>query len=492
MEDKTGKASNILAARYHHVWEALSREQVEKIHEASLQILEHTGIAMPHGRVQEALAAAGAKVDQKKNKVFFPAAVLMDLLKKAPAGYTLYARNPARDLLLDGRHGYLTLDGCGLQVLDLEGGNVRPSTRQDLAAAVRVADALEQVAFLWPVISAQDSPRREQPLYELATLFANSSKHIQAMTAVSGRMARGSVEMAAAVAGGSRALKERPIISNFVCSISPLSYDRESLEAALVFAAAGIPMGFMTMQIGCSTAPATLAGNLALGNAEIVAGMAALQAVYPGAATFYGSCATVMELRSGGVTCGGPEDFMLQAMSTQMAHYYNVPANIGTFATGAKAPNWHAGVEGSISGSISILAGADMMCGAGLLYGARIFSFEQLLMDCEIFEIIRRTTGGLEINAETLALETIGRVGSEDHYMVEPHTIAHLREMWQPSVINRDSYEKWRDNEKKDALETAREKAKQILLTHEPEPLEDGLELEIEKIINSYQKEGGN
>jgi trimethylamine---corrinoid protein Co-methyltransferase len=293
------------------------------------------------------------------------------------------------------------------------------------------------------------------------------------------------------VAGSEKALRERPIISNFVCSISPLSYDTESLAAALVFAGAGVPVGFMTMQIGCSTAPATLAGNLALGNAEILAGMAALQAVYPGAATFYGSCATVMELRSGGVTCGGPEDFMLQAMSAQMARFYRVPSNIGTFATGAKAPNWHAGVEGSISGCMSILAGADMMCGAGLLYGARIFSFEQLLMDCEIFEIIRRTAGGLKVNAETLALETIGRVGSEDHYMVEPHTIAHLREMWQPSVMNRSTYEKWLADGKKDALETAREKARQILLTHQPEPLEAGLEEEIEEIIKSYNMEKG-
>ena len=487
MADKTKKG--LSAARYHDVWDALNPEQVRKIHEASLHILEHTGMRMPHGQVQEALASAGARVDPQKNKVFFPPAVLENLLKKAPAGYTLYARNPSRDLLLDGKHGYLTLDGCGLQVLDLDRGNVRPSLRQDLADAVRMADALEQIAFLWPVISAQDSPRRVQPLYELATLLLNSSKHIQAMTAVTGRMARGSVEIAASVAGSKKALRERPIISNFVCSISPLSYDTDSLEAALAFAGAGVPTGFMTMQIGCSTAPATLAGNLALGNAEILAGMAALQAVYPGAATFYGSCATVMELRSGGVTCGGPEDFMLQAMSAQMARFYNVPSNIGTFATGAKAPNWQSGVEDSISGCMSVLAGADMMCGAGLLYGARIFSFEQLLMDCEIFEIISRTTGGLEINAETLALETIERVGSEDHYMVEPHTIAHLREMWQPSVMNRSSYEKWLADGKKDALETAREKAKQILLTHEPEPLEEGLSLEIEKIIKGYEGE---
>ncbi len=488
MQKDTGQGGKIAAVAYGNVWDPLTREQVKIIHQASLHILEHTGMSMPHRQVQEALAAAGARVESKTDRVYFPPATVEDMLKKAPVGYTLYARDPSRDLLLDGRHGYLTLDGCGLQVIDLGTEQVRPSTMEDLEAAVRMADSLEQVAFLWPIISAQDRPRRVQPLYELAALLANSGKHAQAMTAVNGPMARGSVEIAAAVAGGSGPLRERPIISNFVCSISPLSYDSDSLEAALVFAGAGIPVGFMTMQISCSTAPSTVAGNLAQGNAELLAGMAALQAVMPGAPTFYGSCATVMELRSGGVTCGGPEDCLLQAMSAQMARFYQVPSNIGTFATGAKASNWHAGVENGISGSMSILAGADMMCGAGLLNGATIFSFEQLLMDCEIFEIIRRTAAGPVINEETLALEAIHRVGPGGHYMLEPHTMAHLRELWQPSVMNRSPYEKWRAQGKRDALETAREKARHILENYFPEPLEKGLSEEIAKIIKSYEK----
>lgn len=483
------KQDEILAAVYRdNLWNPLSPRQVAGIHEASLHILEHTGISLPHGKAQEALSAAGARVDRERGRVYFPPAVVEDLIKKAPQHYTLCARNPARDLPLDGQHGYLTLDGCGLDVLDLEEGQVRPSTKKDLEDAVRAADSLEQVAFLWPTVSAQDCSRRVQPLHELEALLTHSSKHAQAMTAVSGRMARGSLEIAAAVAGGSRALRERPLISTFVCSISPLSYDADSLEAVLVFAGAGIPVGFMTMQISCSTAPATPAGNLAQGNAEILAGMAALQALYPGAPTFYGSCATVMELRSGGVTCGGPEDFMLQALSAQMARHYRVPSNIGTFATGAKASNWHAGVENSISGAMSILAGADMMCGAGLLNGARIFSFQQLLMDCEIFEILRRTAAPLEINSETLALETIHRVGPGGHFMVEPHTIRHLRELWQPRVMNRSPYEKWAAEGRKDALEMAGEKARHILATHVPEPLEEGLIREIRSIIQSYDQ----
>ncbi|MBS3943575.1 MAG: trimethylamine methyltransferase family protein [Dethiobacter sp.] len=129
-----------------------------------------------------------------------------------------------------------------------------------------------------------------------------------------------------------------------------------------------------------------------------------------------------------------------------------------------------------------------MMCGAGLLNGARIFSFEQLLLDCEIYEIIRRTAAAIEISAETLALDTIDQVGSHNHFMSEPHTMAHLREIWQPTLIDRSPYEKWVFDGKKDILETAREKARHILENHRPEPLAPALEREMERLVEFYQQ----
>lgn len=487
----TGKKENnsILSARYNVKWELLQPGQAEAIDEASLKILEQTGIRMPHRGLQKVLMTEGARVGEN-DVIYWPPELVKAALKKAPRGYTLYAPDPQRDLLLDGEKGYLTLDGSGLKVIDFADKSLRLSTKHDLAEATRVADYLNQIAFLWPAVSAQDCPSHTQPLHELATLLTNTTKHIQAMTAVNARSARGSLEIAAAVCGGMDYLKKRPIISNFQCSISPLTYDGEGLEAAFIFARAGIPVGFMTMQSGCATAPATLAGNLALGNAEIIAGMAALQMIFPGAPTFYGSCATVMELKSGNVACGGPEDFALQAMSAQMARYYNIPSNIGTFATGAKAPNWHAGVENAASGAASIFAGADMLCGAGLLNGSSIFSFEQLLLDCEIFDIVRKTAEGITINAETLALDTIDRVGSGNHYMVEPHTLAHLREIWQPSVVDRAPYERWVAAGKRDALENARDQAAEILTNYWPDPLDKDTKREIETIIARYESTG--
>ncbi len=450
----------------------LTEEEVRAIHEASLWIMERTGLSMPLSPERQAQAQdLGLTIDPTTNRVRFPPQVVETALRQVPAGYILAARNPANDLLLDGHHGYLTLDGSGTDVLDVDTGEVRAATKGDLAQAVRLADALPQIAFLWPAVSAADCPAKVQPLHELEVMLSCSSKHIQAMTAVDPLNARGTVEIAAEVAGGREALRRRPIVSNFQCSLSPLAYDGKALEAAFIFAEAGIPTGFMDMTIGCSTAPATLAGNAAMANAEILAGVVLLELFYPGAPTFYGSCATMMELRRGGVTCGGPEDFLLQAAGCQMAHFYGLPANIGTFATGAKSSDWHAGVENAVSGAISQLAGADMMCGAGLLNGARIFSPVQLLLDCEIYDMLRAVTQGFPVNAETLALEVINTVGPRSHFLTEEHTLAHVREVWQPALIDRTPWDDWVKQGRPAAADRARAKAHQILAGHQPEPL---------------------
>jgi len=452
--------------------ELLSGPEIQAIHEASLRIMERTGLVMPLDPEREEQAAdLGLRVDKETRRIHFPPEIVDAALRKAPRSYALCARNPENDILLDSCHGYLSLDGCGTDVVDLESGDVRPSTLADLEAAIRVADALPEISFLWPVVSARDCPANAQPLYELQAMLTQSSKHAQAMTIVEVVNARAAVEIAAEAAGGRKALRDRPIISNFQCSFSPLSYEQSALEAAFVFAEAGIPTGFVVMPIGCGTAPATPAGIAALANAEVLAGVTLLELFYPGAPTFYGSCATMMELRMGGVTCGGPEDLLLQAAGCQLARFYGLPSSIGTFATGAKSGDWHAGVENALSGAVSQICGADMMSGAGLLNAARVFSFEQLVMDCEIFDMVRATVQGIAVTPETLAEEVIHAAGPRGHFLTAAHTRAHLREIWQPKVMDRSSWDEWIKKGRPPVTEKSRDIARRILASHVPEPL---------------------
>jgi len=467
--------------------ELVPETDIRAIHESSLRIMERTGLIMPlNEERREQAANLGLCVDRDTDRIHFPPEVVESALRKAPRSYTLCGRNPENDLVLDGQRGYLSLDGCGTDVADLETGRVRPSSLSDLEAAVRIADALPQVSFLWPVVSARDCPANVQPLYELQAMLTQSSKHAQAMTVVDALNAQASVEIAAEVSGGRKALRERPIISNFQCSFSPLSYERSALEAAFVFAEAGIPTGFVVMPIGCGTAPATPAGIAALANAEVLAGITILELFYPGTPTFYGSCATMMELRLGGVTCGGPEDLFLQAAGCQLAHFYGLPASIGTFATGAKAGDWHAGVENALSGAVSQLCGADLMSGAGLLNAARLFSFEQLIMDCEIHGLVQAFVQGFPVNPETLAEDVIDVAGPHGHFLTAGHTRAHLREIWQPEVMDRTSWDDWIKKGRPSANEKARERAREILASHVPDPL--ACTDRIREIIEDYRR----
>ena len=464
----------------------LDGDQLEKIHAASMTVLQNTGVVMPLADEQyDRLAQAGAMVDRRAKRVRFAEATVMEALALAPSAYTLYGRC-GDELPLDGGQGYLSLDGTGLRIKDLNSGQVRDSTYQDLRNAVRVADALPQISFLWPILSAQDQPHAMQPMYEMYAMLENSGKHIQAMTAADPVAARATVEMAQLVAGGAEALRARPIVSNFQSSLSPLSFDQKALEAALIFARAGAPVGFINMQINCATAPATVAGSLVMGNAEILAGIVFLQLMVPGAPVFYGSYATMMELRQGGITSGGPYDCLLQMGAVQLAHHYKLPANVGTFATGAKTSDWQAGVENCLSGAASILTGADMMCGAGLTNAATVFSFEQLLLDCEIYDMLRLTAEGICFDPDAMALEVIERVGPQNHFMTDPHTMSHLRGIWQPSFSNQQTLDQWLDQGSLTPADKAREKALAILMEHEPPPLAQKTEL-IE-LLAEYEK----
>ena len=477
----------ILPVEWKTGLQLLPKEDIINIHEASLHILEHTGMVMPLGKKRlNGLSDFGLKVDHKTNTVRFPPHIVENALQHAPESYTLHARNPENNLSLDGHHGYLCLDGTGLKVRDLDSGLIRKSTYNDLADAARVADFLPQISFLWPCVSAQDRPTATQPLYELQALMNNSEKHIQAMTAANPLTAKGTVEMAAAVAGGKASLKKKPIISNFQSTISPLTCSANGMEAALIFAEAGVPVGFVTMQIGCATAPATIAGNIALGNAETLAGITFLQLFYPGTPCFYGSYATMMDLKTGGMTGGNPEDFLLQAAAIQLARHYKLPITIGTFGTGAVSDDWRSGVENAISCAVSLFARGDMICGAGLLDGATIFSFEQLIKDCEIYDILRNVSQGMAVTPETLALDDIHHVGPQNHFMVNDHTLKHMHDIWQPTVKGCHSAGVTTVKGGSHSDMAAAEKAREILKSHFPDP-PDNVEL-LKEILDTYDR----
>lgn len=462
----------------------LGVEDLRKIHEATLEIVSTIGVKFPLPRALDIWEAHGARVDRATQIVKIPPALLESALRSAPPAYTLAARDPSQDLLLDGNHVYVGTDGCGVEVIDIATGQKRRSEIRDVADIARVADDLEEVAFHWVSVSAQDCPPETRGLHEILAIWNNSTKHVQTESIYSGREARAAVEMAAVLAGGRDALRRRPLLSIMQCTISPLAHDSGSLEAALIGAEAGCPVGFMTMASCGSTGPVTMAGDLAVGNAEVLSALALIQLAYPGAPVYYAAAQTAMDLRSGAYTGGGPEDFLFGAASNEIAKFYNLPLSMGSFATGAKEPNWQAGLENSLSTFMASASMSDMLLGVGLLNGSTIWSFEQMIMDCEIFSIIRKMMEGIPVNAETLAMDAIREAGPRGDFLTNDHTLRNMRGLWLGSLLDRRPYSIW-ETKKDGARDWAREKAKAILAAHHPAPLDPKLEAELRKIILS-------
>jgi len=482
MAKMAGKIKSITNPRLSlHI---LSPEDVQRIHTATLDVVETVGVRFPSNRALDIWEAHSATIDRDTMIVKVPGHVIEDALRQAPPAYTLAAREPAQDLPLDGDHVFVGTDGCGVQVIDLYTGERRRSVLQDVADIARVADCLEEVAFHWVAVSAQDCPPKTRGLYELRAIWENSTKHVQTESVYSEHEARAAVEMAATIAGGRKALRERPVLSIMQCTAPPLGQDGGSLDAALIGAEAGLPVGFMTMAACLTTGPATLAGNLVVGNAEVISATALIQLAYPGTPVFYAAAQTASDLRTGAYTGGGPEDFLFGAATNVLSDFYDIPLSMGSFATGAKEPDWQAGIENGLSTFMASVVMSDMLLGVGLLHGSRIWSFEQMLMDCEIFDLVHQMMQGIVVDEEALALDAIRAVGPGGNFLAQKHTKRHMRDIWVPQFMDRRPYEAW--EEKRDgARDWARDKARYILATHQPEPLDPQLSAELQRIIAS-------
>ncbi|MCU0483011.1 MAG: trimethylamine methyltransferase family protein, partial [Chloroflexi bacterium] len=187
----------------------------------------------------------------------------------------------------------------------------------------------------------------------------------------------------------------------------------------------------------------------------------------------------------------GPEDLLYKASFVKQARRYRLTVSVGTFAPGAKAPDWQAGLENGLSGMASLLAGADMLSGAGLLHGARVFALEEMVLDAEIFGLLRHFAGGLSTAAEDLAVEVIGAVGPAGNFLAEDHTIATMRRLWQPRMFDRGTWEDWEAAGRATPRDRARDRARALLAAHEPTPLPAGVAAELDRIVAEAERAAG-
>jgi len=460
-----------------------SAEQLDRLKQATLDILETVGVRFPSARALDILAERGCGVDRERQVVTFPPQLVLDAMATAPRYFTLGARETDCELSLQDDVTYCTTDGCGTEVVDWETGEKRRSTKADLARITRLQDYLSSISFWWPTVSAGEHGETAQ-LHELDAGWNNTVKHLQGM--VNGeREARYAVEMAQAVAGGAAELRRRPLLSDLIGTISPLTQDADGIEAALVFAEAGVPVTFVTMPTLGTTAPATRAGAFAVGAAELVSATVLLQLAYPGAPVAHSIMQSYADPRTGGFV-SFPLDGRCRFLATELAHHWGVPSEAACCGTDAKASGtWQAAVEDAMDLAEFAWEGSDLAPSIGLIDVYTVFTPEELVLGDDLYHRARYAIMEMDFDDEALALDTIAAVGPGGHYLGQKHTRTHLRRSFVPAITHQPAP----DGGFRDPFEVARERARWIDEHYRPAPLGDGLAGELTRILAAADSE---
>ena len=468
----------------------LTPEHERAVHEKCLQVLERVGVTTTNQHLLEIMAEHGQRVDMEGMRIRFDPDFVEEKRKLAPRSFTLAARAPDLDLDLGGDRGWLSSDGCPAHVLDLQTGQRRYSNKNDIREHTLVADALPQVGVQWQPCSANDVPVPVRPLHETHAQWPVTSKHIMQMTAIDPFNARGLVEMAQVVAGGAEQLRERPIMSNFQCSISPLHWDDPTVDALEVFAKAGVPVGICSMPLAGASAPLSVAGLMTIANAEILSGVVILETLVPGAKTFHVSYNTTIDMNTGELNPAfGANDLFASMGSAEMGKYFELPTCHGAYGTGSKASDWQSGVQGMMGALGAVMTPTELITGIGSLYGDSVSSITEMMLGAEVFEMVAQFSDGYAFDEEAFALDTIEAVGPTGHFLDQEHTLRHMREFWRDTYMDRRSWDDWEATGRPDPRVAATEKAKEILAKHQPEPLPEDTVAELDRIMDAYERQ---
>ncbi len=464
-------------------WTHHDAAELDALQQATLDILATVGVQFPSIRAIDLLVEHGVRVDRERQVATFEPDLVLDAVARAPRRFVLGARDPAYDLSVGDGRTYCTTDGCGTKIVDVESGKIRLSTKADVAAVTRLQDALSSISFWWPTVGAGDCGETAQ-LHELDAGWNNTVKHLQGM--VNGeRHARYAVEMARAVAGGSDSLRRRPVMSDLIGTVSPLMQDTDGIEAALVFAEAGVPVCFVTMPTLGTTAPATQAGAFALGMAEIVAAVVLIQLVVPGAPVLGSIMQSHADPRTGAFV-SFPLDTRARGLATALVHHWGLPAESAACGTDSKTPGtWQAGAEEAFDLALAAREGSDLMPSIGLVDVYTTFYAEHLMLGDDLYHRARTSLLPLEVDEETLALGAVRDVGPGGHYLAHRHTRTHMRSSLARAVTHQPGV----DGLFRDPLEVARERGERLGHDYHPEPLDDDLRAELSRILAAADAE---
>jgi trimethylamine--corrinoid protein Co-methyltransferase len=469
------------------VFSLLAEDQIDELIRAVFWVMEKVGFTVLHAGAREMLRRAGALVAEERVRV--PEFVVRGALASAPRGWTLYDRNGARAIDVEGRKSYYGTSTASPNTKDALTGEVRPTRVADIALAARVADALEHIDWVMPMGSCQDVPARAAELYEFHAAVTNTVKPIVFLS-YSPRGAELVFEMAAAVAGGRAALREKPFIVLYPESISPLTFPAEVVDRMFAAADWGLPqMMGPSIQPG-ATGPVTLAGAVVQGMAESLMGVVLAQLRRPGCPVGAGCNFAIMDMATGLTAIAAPEMSVGLAAQAEVARRFGLPTWGLAGCTDAKVVDAQAGAESAFGILAQGLAGLNLIHDVGYMDNAMVCSVAQLLLGNEIIGMTKRFLRPFAVDAEAIGREVIAAVGPGGNFIEQKHTFDHFRrELYRPKLFTRQHTTAWLKEGSKDAARRIEEEIRRIEAGHRPAPLADPVRSALERIVTEGRKE---
>lgn len=450
----------------------LSDDDVKRIHEAALDILESVGITDVIDSAVDYLTKAGC--EYRDGRIYFPRAVVEDAVAGANRTFTLCGRDPQHDISPHGKKVFFGTAGAAVHIAEPENNTYRESTLGDLYDAARIVDRCDHIHFFQRTVVARDlEDPRELDINTAYASLAGTSKHV-GTSFVDPDHVREALEMAHIIAGGEAAWRTRPFMSMSCCFVvPPMKFAEDAcrcLEAAVL---GGMPVLLLSAGQAGATSPAALAGAVVLQVAECLAALVYVNAIVPGAPAIMGPWPFVSDLRTGAMSGGSGEQALLTAACAQMGHFYDLPTGSAAGMCDAKMPDIQAGYEKGLTAALVGASGLNLVYESVGMHASLLgFCLESLLIDNDMIGAINRNVRGIEVNDETLAVDVIKSVCLEGpgHFLGHEQTLSLMQsEYVYPELGNRMSPKEWQEADKPDIVANAIALKKQVLGEYHPE-----------------------
>lgn len=442
----------------------LSKAEVARVHDASLDILENVGLLVRNERARAILAAHSVPYDTDTEIARFPRAVVENALQSVPPTFTFYARAPQYNRTLPDDRPVIMTASSAPNLLDPVTGKERRAYSADIAQIARLVHLLDGFDVFSVATLAEDAPLDQFTLTRLYPALKNCMKPLRVSSA-SAMDVRQIVQMGFLAAGSEQAYRERPFITHHYCPIvSPLAFDLDSTEELIFACEENLPSYATMVPNGGMSSPYTLLGTVVQANAEFLAYATLTQLLRPGKPLIYSTLPTLADLRRGNYAPGSIENGMLVMGAVQMARHYNIPSAGYLGLTNAKVNDAQSGYEAGMSNVAALLAGCDLFSMGGLLDALMCFDFGKLLTDGEIGLMLKRLARGIEFSEENLSLDVIRETGPAGMFIDKPQTYALMKEtMLIPDVADRDPRNRWEKFGALDAQSRALKRVHQLL-----------------------------